>query len=118
MRSLGIKSKDDKIDAKGLAMMAAQQTLKLWVPFSNQIYELRQLTRFHQQLQDTRTMLRNQLQTMTYARTENDTVTLGFRTLLAEVEVQIKQVAAAIEKHFVRMLPYGKKWKLLTPLKV
>jgi transposase len=32
IRSLGIKSKDDKIDAKGLATMAAQQSLKEWKP--------------------------------------------------------------------------------------
>ncbi|HMJ46673.1 MAG TPA: transposase [Ferruginibacter sp.] len=51
IRSLGNKSKDDKADAKGLAMMAAQQSLKEWKPISNQIYELRQLTRFYQQLQ-------------------------------------------------------------------
>jgi transposase len=98
MRSLGIKSKDDKIDAKGLAVMAAQQTLKLWVPLSDQIYKLRQLTRFYQQLQDTRTTLRNQLQTMAYARIENDTVTLGLKKIIAEVEAQIKQATSAIEE--------------------
>lgn len=98
MRSLGIKSKDDKIDAKGLAVMAAQQTLKLWVPLSDQIYELRQLTRFYQQLQDTRTMLRNQLQTMAYARIENDTVTLGLKKIITEIEMQIKQATSSIEE--------------------
>lgn len=44
LRSLGIKSKDDQIDAKGLSVMAVQQSLKQWKPISDQIYELRQLT--------------------------------------------------------------------------
>ncbi len=64
IKALGIKSKDDKADAKGLAIMGAQQSLPEWRPISNQIYELRQLTRFYQQLQGTRTMLRNRLQAL------------------------------------------------------
>ena len=97
IRSLGIKSKDDKADANGLAIMAAQQTLKEWKPVSNQIYELRQFTRFYQQLQDTRTLLRNQLQTMICGRVENDTVANGLKSLIASTEEQIKEIAAAIE---------------------
>jgi len=98
IRSLGIKSKDDKTDAKGLAIMAAQQSLKEWKPVSNQIYELRQLTRFYQQLQDTRTQLRNQLQTLVCGRMENDTVADGLKDLIAVTEEQIKEIAAAIER--------------------
>lgn len=98
IRSLGIKSKDDKADAKGLASMAAQQSLKEWKPISNQIYELRQLTRYYQQLQNTRTMLRNQLQTMLCARLENDTVSDGFKSMLDTTEGQITVITSAIEE--------------------
>jgi transposase len=97
IRSLGIKSKDDKIDAKGLAMMAAQQSLKEWSPISNQIYELRQLTRFYQQLQDTRTMLRNQLQAMVCGRLENKEVVDGLKSLITATEDQIKEIGLDIE---------------------
>jgi transposase len=98
MRSLGIKSKDDKIDAKGLALMSAQQALRLWTPISNQIYQLRQLTRFFQQLQDTRTMLRNQLAALVCSRLENEIVVLGLENMIGEVELQIKKIALAIEE--------------------
>ncbi len=98
MRSLGIKTKDDTIDAKGLAIMAAQQQLKLWQPVSDQIYQLRQLTRFYQQLQESRTMLRNQLQTFVYSRMENDDVTSGLNKLIDTVEKQIQQIACVIEE--------------------
>lgn len=97
IRSLGIKSKDDKTDAMGLATMAAQQSLKEWKPISNQIYELRQLTRFHQQLNETRTMLRNQLQAMVCGRIENDPVTNGFKKMIDSTEQQIKEIKDAIE---------------------
>jgi transposase len=98
IRSLGIKSKDDKADAKGLAMMAAQQSLKEWRPISNQLYQLRQLTRFGQQLQNTRTMLRNQLQTIACGRLENDAVTESLKDMIKVIEQQIKQIESAIEK--------------------
>jgi transposase len=97
MRSLGIKSKDDRVDAKGLAMMAAQQSLKQWKPMSNQIYELRQLTRYHEQLQETRTVLRNQLQAMICGRLENQLVGESLTELIKSTGEQIDKTHDAIE---------------------
>jgi transposase len=97
MRSLGLKSKDDKMDAMGLATMAAQQSLKEWKPLSNQIYELRQLTRFHEQLQESRTIARNQLQTMICGRLKNQQVEDGLNKLIATIEEQIHETEKAIE---------------------
>ena len=45
LKSLGHKSKNDKIDARGLAQMGAEQNLDLWQPLSKNIYDLRMLTR-------------------------------------------------------------------------
>ena len=97
IRSLGIRSKDDRVDAKGLAIMAAQQSLKEWKPASNQIYELRQLTRCHEQMQETRTMLGNQLQTMICGRLENQQVRKTLTELIKSTNEQIEQLQAAIE---------------------
>lgn len=52
LQSLGIKSKNDSIDAKGLAHMGAQQRLELWEPIGHFYYELRILTRQHQSLKE------------------------------------------------------------------
>ncbi len=41
--SLGLKSKTDSIDAKGLSRMACEQCLALWQPVSKKIYEMRSL---------------------------------------------------------------------------
>ncbi|GAB3277211.1 hypothetical protein GCM10027347_51070 [Larkinella harenae] len=48
LKSLGYKSKNDKIDAQGLSRMGLEQHLPLWQPLSKNLYALRLLTRQHQ----------------------------------------------------------------------
>lgn len=59
--SLGLKSKNDSIDAKGLSKMGAEQCLELWQPMGKFFYELRQYTRQYQNLQEQKTVFNNQL---------------------------------------------------------
>ena len=65
--SLGLKSKNDSIDAKGLSKMGAEQCLELWQPMGKFFYELRQYTRQHQNLQEQKTVFNNQLHALEYA---------------------------------------------------
>jgi len=60
-KSLGLKSKTDRIDAKGLAQMSCEQSHKPWHPISNNLYVLRLLTRQIQGITDQLTSLSNQL---------------------------------------------------------
>ena len=60
MESLGYKSKNDTIDARGLAQMGAERSLPLWQRPSKSIYMLRSLCREHASLQDELTEIRNQ----------------------------------------------------------
>ena len=55
MQATGLKSKNDKIDSKGLARMGAEQKLENWMPYSTTIYQLRLLTRQSEDLQQQRT---------------------------------------------------------------
>jgi len=48
LQALGLKSKNDSIDSKGLAEMGAEQNLKSWEPMGKYFYELRQFTRQYQ----------------------------------------------------------------------
>src|SRR5271157_1727750 len=64
LQSKGIKSKNDKIDAKGLSQMGAEQSLTRWEPFSRNIYELRSLTRQNEDLQIQRTMTLNRMEAL------------------------------------------------------
>ena len=52
LQAIGLKSKNDIIDAKGLAQMGAEQSLKTWQPLGKFFYELRLLTRQYQNLQE------------------------------------------------------------------
>jgi len=55
----GYKSKTDKLDAKGLAQMAAEQCLRQWHPAPQFYQELRSLTRHYQSVQQMKTMANN-----------------------------------------------------------
>ena len=64
MKSLGLQSKTDAIDAKGLAQMGAEQHLQAWEPRSALYYELRLLTRHYEDMQKTITGYNNRLHAM------------------------------------------------------
>jgi len=97
LKSLGFKSKTDKIDTKGLATMAVQQSLSVWSPLSPQIYELRQLTRHYQQLQESRVAFQNQLHAHLFGRQKNELVTTHLQSLISSLEQQLKTTVKAIE---------------------
>src|SRR3982751_5303197 len=59
--SLGLKSKNDRIDALGLSRMACEQQHRAWQPLSNSIYVLRLLTRQMQAINEQLTTTHNQL---------------------------------------------------------
>jgi transposase len=61
LQSLGLKSKNDSIDAKGLSKMGAEQSLPVWEPIGYFYYELRILTRQHQSLQQSISAEQNRL---------------------------------------------------------
>ncbi len=61
LKSLGIKSKTDSIDSKGLAQMGIERKLRIWTPPNAELMELRSLTRHKNNLQKTKTELKNRL---------------------------------------------------------
>jgi transposase len=59
--SLGLKSKNDKIDAKGLSRMICEQHIKLWQPLSASAYKMRLVTRQIERVSILITTMRAQL---------------------------------------------------------
>jgi len=57
--SLSVKSKTDSIDAGILARMGVERQLRVWTPPNPKILELRDLSRYRQQLVEQRTMFTN-----------------------------------------------------------
>lgn len=67
MRSLNIKTKTDKIDAKALGLMGLERELKEWKPASKQLRELKQLTRGRVVLIEQQTAIKNRLHALSYS---------------------------------------------------
>ena len=67
MESLGLKSKNDRIDAKGLARMGCEQKLEEWSALSPFYQKLRTYTRLHEDIQQKRTDTSNQLHALKHS---------------------------------------------------
>ena len=96
MQSFGYKSKNDKIDARGLSRMGAEQHLDLWHPYSENIYPLRSLTRHNEDLQQERTSAGNKLEAQTYSSHPNKIVCKQLNSMLKLIDKQIDQTKSEI----------------------
>jgi transposase len=98
LQSLGYKSKNDKLDARGLAQMGAEQQLRQWKPFSESIYGLRALTRYCEQLSIHRTMYRNQLSALSHGMYQVESIEKNLRELIELTERQLLDSKQKIEE--------------------
>ena len=102
--SLGLKSKNDSIDARGLSKMGAEQCLDLWQPMGKFFYELRQYTRQYQNLQEQKTVFNNQLHALEHSmfkskkmiKQQQDSIKL-FNKQLKELDKLIKNLIESDE---------------------
>lgn len=101
-KSLGLKSKNDTIDAKGLAQMAAQQNLDVWKPISPQIEELKALTRHYSNLQEQKTVYNNQIHAIESSHHQDKLVLKDLYELVELMDTKLiaikKQMEVVIEK--------------------
>lgn len=96
MESLGLKSKNDKIDAKGLALMCAQQQHDCWEPMQESYYALRGVTRQMASLQKYRVGLMNQLHALRLGMFVQQELIDQLSILIAGIETQLKGLEARI----------------------
>ena len=111
------RSKNDKIDAQGLAVMGLQQTFKAWQPCSTQIYTLRSLTRQLEALQNSKTVFNNELEAATYSAFSSEIVTKSLQSLIGSVEEQIRFAKKEIERIITDDPVFSAKYKLIEPIK-
>ena len=97
--SLGLKSKNDKIDARGLSRMGAEQCLGLWEPMGKFFYELRQYTRQYQNLQEQKTVFRNQLHALRHAMYQNKKMIKQQEATIKLFDKQLLELVDLIKKH-------------------
>jgi len=89
LQCLGLKSKNDKIDSIGLARMGAEQCLPKWEAPDDVIVELRDITRYRESLQQSRTRFNNQLSAYICAEYVNDTIVEGLKNMIDVLDQQI-----------------------------
>lgn len=98
MQAIGLKSKNDKIDAAGLARMGAEQSLEQWIPISEFLYRLRSMTRQHQSLQEQKTVFKNQLHAAQAGMYSDKILVDQLKKMIALTNKLIKQTSAEIVK--------------------
>jgi transposase len=99
LECLGLKSKNDSIDAKGLSQMGAEQCLETWEPMGVFFYELRLLTRQRQNVTELKTIVKNQLDALSHAMHQLEAVTSQLKENIGLFEKQIKSLDKAILNH-------------------
>lgn len=97
IEAIGLKSKNDSIDAKGLAQMGAEQCLDTWQPIGTFFYQLRLLTRQHQNVTELKTVLKNQLDALGFAMHQSEEVNDQLKQTINLFETQIKELDNAIK---------------------
>lgn len=91
MQSVGIKTKNDKVDAAGLSRMGAEQKLATWNAPTPTIVELRDFTRQRESLQESRTVFNNQLSAYQCGEFVNPLIVENLETIIALLNEQIKE---------------------------
>ena len=99
LQSLG-KSKNDKLDAKGLSLLGIERTLPDWKPLSSGVAELRQLTRQRETFMSQSTAIKNQIHALESGHYVNEFVLQGYQEMLES----LKKAVAALDKNIHAVL--------------
>lgn len=97
LQAVGLKSKNDTIDAAGLARMGAEQSLPVWQPCSKQLLSLKMLTRHYERLQNLKTSIGNQLHALEHAYEAEKIVISSNKQLVKNLDRQIERIEKKIE---------------------
>ena len=99
MQSLGIKTKNDHIDAKGLAQMGCEQKLKEWSPLSPFFHRLRTYTRLHEDIQQKKTDTANQLHALKHSAVQIKDAIKILEKLISAFDTELEKIKQLIETH-------------------
>lgn len=105
LKFLNLKSKTDKLEAKGLAQLGLGQQLPAWKPASPQMYALKRLCRERNTLKEEKTAIANRLHAEQSCQSPDKSAIKRQKQRIrlldkqvAEVELQMQQLAAKDEK--------------------
>lgn len=102
LKSLNVKTKTDKSDAKCIAQMGIERNLRPWHPISSQMRLLKQLTRERGNIQKNKTALKNQLHALNCSHLPNKEVLKLIKQRIKLLEKQLlivnKQIKQSVMK--------------------
>lgn len=99
LQGSGLKSKNDKIDAKGLAQMGAEKSLEIWEPMGEFFYELRLITREMEHAMERKTVLSNQIHALSHGMYQNKEVNKLLKSQLKQLEKHLEKLDELNLKH-------------------
>jgi len=117
LKSIGIKSKNDKIDAQGLARMGAEQKHNPWRPHSKSIYTLRSLTRQHENVTKLKTSLENQLHANEHSAVRIPIVKKQLNATIRLLEKQLDELSNEISNLIDADDKLNEKYSHIDPLR-
>lgn len=116
-QSLGLRSKNDQIDAQGLATMGLQQELDLWNPGSKDFIRLRSLTRQYEAIQTAKTNFSNQLEAVLFSAVSDPLVSKSLKSILKNLDSELEKLKNQIHKTIKDNKLLSSKWALMEPIK-
>ena len=117
LQSLGHRSKNDQIDAQGLATMGLQQQLDLWQPGSMDLLKLRSLTRQYEAIQAAKTAFGNQLEAVLFSAVSDPLVSKSLKSILEKMTSELEKLENQIYKTIQENAFLSGKWALMEPIK-
>jgi transposase len=96
-KSLNVKTKNDAMDARVLAIMGCMQKLRIWIPPKAIYRELRTLTRFNAYLKKNKTALSNNLEALNNSQEPMLSVVKSYKKLIQNIDDAIDKNVAEIE---------------------
>ena len=117
LEAIGLKSKNDSIDAKGLSQMGAEQCLERWQPMGTFFYELRLLTRQYQNVTELKTVIKNQLDALSFAMHKLESVTDQLKQTIELFETQLQELNKSILQHIKSNQQVGERVENICTMK-
>jgi transposase len=102
LKSLNVKTKTDKSDAKCIAQMGIERNLSPWKPISPQMRQLKQLTRERGSIQKERIALINQFHALNHSHLPNKEVLKLIKQRLKLLDSQLEKITGYIEQTIMK----------------
>jgi len=117
LQSLGHRSKNDQIDAQGLATMGLEQQLDVWMPGSVDLLRLRSLTRQYEAIQTAKNSFSNQLEAVSHSAVSDPLVSKSLNSIIKKMDAELEKLKIQICNVVDKNADLSHKWSLMEPIK-